>query len=66
MTKILRRQANESAYIETFSAKALTITRDTQDTIHYDGEPAIEGTDVLFTNRPASLKVIVGDKFKGR
>ncbi|MES2679900.1 MAG: diacylglycerol kinase family protein [Bacteroidota bacterium] len=63
MTKILRRKANESSCIETFVTNKITITRNEKDTIHFDGEPAMEEKTVVFENKPAALKVIVGEKF---
>lgn len=65
MTKILRRKADQSACIETFITNKITIIRDEKDTIHFDGEPAIEDKTVIFENKPAALKAIVGEKFNG-
>jgi diacylglycerol kinase (ATP) len=63
MTKILSKRAHLSTRIETYSANELTITRDGKDTIHFDGEPALEEKEVTYKMQPASLNVIVGDKF---
>ena len=63
MTKILTKKAQLSSRIETYVTDKLTITRDVQDTIHFDGEPAVEGKEVTYENKPASLSVIVGEKF---
>lgn len=63
MTKILTKKAQLSSRIETFVTDKLTISRDGQDTIHYDGEPAMEGKEVSYENKPGSLDVIVGEKF---
>lgn len=63
MTKILRRKAHLSTRIETYTTDKLTIVRDDRDTIHFDGEPAFEEKEVVFENRPGSLKVLVGDSF---
>jgi len=64
MTQILRRKAHLSSSIETYVTDRITITRDGKDTIHFDGEPAMEGNSVVFENNPSSLRVIVGDGFK--
>ena len=63
MAKILGRKAHLSNSIETHVTNKITITRDSKDTIHFDGEPAIEEKEVVFENKPKSLKVIIGDKF---
>ena len=63
--KVMGRKANESRFIETFTAKEISITRDKTDSIHYDGEPDSQGTELKYTLLPKSLKVIVGDKFDG-
>jgi YegS/Rv2252/BmrU family lipid kinase len=39
VSKIIRRKANKSAYIETFTTKELQLERAKSDSIHYDGEP---------------------------
>lgn len=65
MAKILSRKADKSGSIETYVTNKLTITRDEKDTIHFDGEPAIEDKEVSYVNNPGALRVIVGDKFKG-
>lgn len=64
MTKILSRKAHLSSRIETYVTDKITITRKDSDTIHFDGEPAVEGKEVVFENKAASLNVIVGAKFK--
>lgn len=63
MTRILSRKAHLSSRIETYTSKKITILRDEKDTIHFDGEPAFEDKEVLFENKPASLRVIIGEKF---
>lgn len=63
MTRILSKKAHLSSRIETYVTNKLTIIRDARDTIHFDGEPALEEKEVLYENRPASLSVIVGEKF---
>lgn len=64
LTKILRRKAHLSKSIETFTAAQLTIERETEDSIHFDGEPAFEAKSLLYVNHPKSLNVLVGEGFK--
>jgi diacylglycerol kinase family enzyme len=64
LSKILRKKANLSSRVETYITNKLIIEREGADTIHFDGDPAVEGKEVVFENKPCSLNVIVGDKFK--
>ncbi len=64
LINILRRKAHLSSRIETYETKKLIITREGTDTIHFDGDPAVEGKEVVFENIPNSLNIIIGDKFK--
>jgi YegS/Rv2252/BmrU family lipid kinase len=66
ITKILRKKAHKSACIETYVTNRITILRDENDTIHFDGEPAIENKSVLFENKAGALRTIVGEKFVAR
>lgn len=63
LIKILGKKAQKSKRIETYVTNKIKITRDKKDTIHFDGEPALESPEVSFENLPASLNAIVGDKF---
>lgn len=63
MTRILSKKAQLSPRIETYTTNKLTIIRDDKDTIHYDGEPAVEGREVSYENKPGSLDVIIGARF---
>jgi diacylglycerol kinase (ATP) len=63
MTKILSKKAHLSSRIETYVTDRIKITRETKDTIHFDGEPAMEGKEVIFENRASSLSAIIGEKF---
>lgn len=65
MTKILSKKAHLSTRIETYSTNSLVIERDEKDTIHFDGEPAVEEKEVTYENKKSSLKVLIGDKFNG-
>ncbi len=63
MTKILRKKAHQSSSIETFVTNKISIIREGKDTIHFDGEPAMEEKEVVFENKKSALKVIVGTSF---
>lgn len=64
MRKILSKNAHKSMLIETYTTSKISITREFKDTIHFDGEPAMENPEVIFECNPKSLNVIVGEKFK--
>lgn len=64
MAKLLSKKAYLSSCIETYTTDRITITRKEKDTVHFDGEPALEGKEVVFENQPNSLNVIVGENFK--
>lgn len=64
LSKFLTKKAHLSGKLETFITNKITISRVESDTIHFDGEPAIAGKDVVFENIASSLNVIIGDKFK--
>lgn len=63
--KILRRKAHTSRFIETMACSELTIKREGEGSIHFDGEPFIMGPELKFKLLPKSLKVIVGDVYDG-
>ena len=63
LIKILRRKADSSKLVETFSTNELTITRAESDMVHFDGEPKREGTEVKFTMKENSLRVITGNNY---
>lgn len=56
--KIIRRKAESSAYIETFSASEIKLVRSQAGAIHYDGEPDIMPQEIMIKVVPQSLKVI--------
>ncbi|MGZ3882879.1 MAG: diacylglycerol/lipid kinase family protein [Bacteroidia bacterium] len=60
--KAMRRKAHESAMIETLTCRHLSIIRDNADSIHYDGEPAMQTQTLHYTLNTAGLKVIIGSK----
>lgn len=63
LLKILRRKAHHSSSIETYTTNELSIIRNTEDTIHFDGEPATESAEVIYKNSKGALGVIIGEKF---
>jgi len=63
LIKILRKKADSSKLIESFSCNELIITRAEKDMVHFDGEPKSEETVIKFTLKEKSLKVITGDDF---
>lgn len=64
LAKIMKHKAHLSKHIETYTTNKITIIRDDKDTVHFDGEPAIESAEVTYECKPGSLKVIVGESFK--
>lgn len=64
MRNILGRKAFVSKSIETYAAPKLSIQRAASGFVHYDGEPMETTATVVFANKPSSLNVIVGEKFK--
>ncbi|MDP3557486.1 MAG: YegS/Rv2252/BmrU family lipid kinase [Bacteroidota bacterium] len=64
LIKILRRKADKSKLIETFTCNELIIERSEKDFIHFDGEPLMSEKSVVFKCKPNSMKVVVGNRFK--
>lgn len=64
MLKILTKNAHKSMLIETYTTSKISISREFKDSIHFDGEPAMENSEVVFECNPKSLNVLVGEKFK--
>jgi diacylglycerol kinase (ATP) len=62
--RILGRKAFLNSSIETYTASRIEIERESEDTIHFDGEPAKSGRTIVFENKPLSLTVIVGENFR--
>jgi diacylglycerol kinase family enzyme len=65
LIKILRRKADQSKYIDTYTTDKLLIIRDHSGAMHYDGEPGNAGRTIQFEIKPKALKVIVGSQFNG-
>jgi YegS/Rv2252/BmrU family lipid kinase len=63
LTNILKRKAYLSKSIETFTASSLEIVRESEDSLHFDGEPAFEAKTLRFENLKGSLNVLVGEGF---
>jgi len=64
--KILRKKAHTSSYIETYTTNKLSILRDGEDSIHFDGEPQLHGQVLNYLIHKDSLQVIVGPKFSAK
>ena len=64
MTRILTKKAHLSRRIETYVTGKVIITREQEDPIHFDGDPAVTSREVIFENKPKSLNVIVGEKYR--
>ena len=65
LLKIVRRKADESKYIDTYTTDKLIITRGHSGPMHFDGEPGNAGRTIEFEIKPKAIKVIVGADFKG-
>lgn len=65
LMKMLTRRAHLSQSISTFAAREVVITRDVPGVMHCDGEPFLEGRELVFRIRPAALRVLAGPVFKG-
>lgn len=64
MGRILRKQAHLSSNIETFVTDKIKIVRNQADPVHFDGDPAMTGHEVVFEIKKQSLRVIVGNTYK--
>ncbi len=65
LLKILLRRAHTSMYIETLACSELIIKREQRGSVHFDGEPFTMETELIYTIKPKSLKVIRGESFDG-
>lgn len=63
LSNIMRRKAYLSRSIETFVCDQVTIEREGEDSVHFDGEPLLEEAELIFEMLPRSLKVLVGEGF---
>lgn len=64
LRRILKREAHKSKYIETYRAKEISVRRSAADSIHFDGEPKQELSEVTFTILPKAIHVITGSNYK--
>lgn len=64
LIKVLQKKAHLSPLIETYVSPKISIIRDQKDTVHFDGEPALENEEVVYECIKKSLNVIIGDRFK--
>lgn len=63
LLKIILKKAHTSRYIETLSCNELTIKRETEGSVHFDGEPFTMGKELNYRLVPLSLQVITGTIF---
>ncbi len=63
--KMFRKNAHNSKFVETHTAKNIRIVRPTRGAAHHDGEPADFNEVLEITVVPGCLKVIVDEKFAG-
>lgn len=61
--KILQKKAHTSSKIETFVTDSIMIQRHADDSIHFDGEPHLQGKVLNYAIQKGGLQVIVGPKF---
>lgn len=62
--KILMRKAHTSSSIETFTTNRISIKREEEDSIHFDGEPQFLGKQLDYTIANKTLNVIIGPAFQ--
>jgi diacylglycerol kinase family enzyme len=58
--KAMRRKTHTSSMTKTITCKELTVIREHDEYVHFDGEPDLMGKELLYKMHPRSLKVIVG------
>jgi diacylglycerol kinase (ATP) len=56
--KMFLRKIETSPFVEVFKGKSITIEREAEDYIHFDGEPGRMGPTLEVTLHPLSLKVV--------
>jgi diacylglycerol kinase (ATP) len=61
--RMLGRQAHLSPSIETLAGKNIVIERDSNDMIHFDGEPFMENKRLVISVHAGALKVLTGPGF---
>jgi diacylglycerol kinase (ATP) len=63
--KMFGKKINSSRFMETFSGQKITIRRELEGAIHYDGEPDIMGVELVATIEKDALNIIVPLNFNG-
>jgi diacylglycerol kinase family enzyme len=63
--RMFLKNTDKSKYVEIIKGKHICVKRNGAGPIHLDGEPQIIDSEVIINIVPASLKVIVGDAYKG-
>jgi YegS/Rv2252/BmrU family lipid kinase len=58
--KALRRRTEKSKMVKTLVCRELTVIREHDECVHFDGEPDLMGKELHYKMHPHSLKVIVG------
>lgn len=57
--QMFTRKINRNNLIKSFKGKSVTIYRESKGAVHFDGEPAEMGTELIFRIEPASLNLLV-------
>jgi len=57
--QLFTKKINRSSLIKSFKAKSVAIYREDKEAVHFDGEPAEMGTELVFKIEPASLNLLV-------
>ncbi len=63
--KMFGKKLDTSRFLETYTAKKITITRKSEGATHYDGEPEVMGVELVATIDPGALNVVVPASFNG-
>lgn len=64
LTDVLRKRAHRSPGIETYVTDRLTIHRETDESIHVDGDPRPAGRTLDYVMRTRALQVLVGPGYR--
>ncbi len=57
--KLFNKKLGRSRYVEMFRIKQLTIEREAEGFVHYDGEPSTMGKSLAFSVKPMGLNVFI-------
>ena len=63
--KMFGKTLDKSAFLESYSGKKITITREAEGAAHYDGEPDVMEKVLTVSIEPAALNVVVPENFRG-